>query len=55
MKFLDGSITIFFTNNGAHINVINICNGWAYSVRYYEPEQEILDHNWKMPKLEPLT
>ena len=55
MKFLDGSITINFTNNDAHINVIHTCAGWAYTIRYYEPEQEILDQDWTMPKLEPLT
>ena len=55
LKFSDGTITISFTNNDAYKNVIHICQSWTYTIRFYEPGREILDHGWTLPEPLPLT
>jgi hypothetical protein len=30
-------------------------DGWNYTVRLYQPRQEILDGKWTFPAVEPIT
>ncbi len=50
----DGSYTIHFGGcDDGRINCIPITAGWNYTVRLYEPRQEILDGSWTFPKPKP--
>jgi hypothetical protein len=52
----DGSYTIHFGGcDDGRANCIPISPGWNYTVRMYEPRQEILDGSWKFPKFEPVN
>jgi hypothetical protein len=50
-KNKDGKYIINFSNNPQKINQLNITNGWNYTVRMYEPSDEILQMKWTFPKL----
>ena len=48
----DGSITINFGGcEDGRVNCIPVKEGWNYTVRMYEPRQEILDGTWKFPEI----
>jgi hypothetical protein len=47
----DGSYTIHFGGcDDWPINCIPITAGWNYTVRMYQPRQEILDGSWTFPQ-----
>ena len=46
----DGTYTINFSNDNSKINNLNIGKGWNYTIRMYEPREEILNGSWKFPK-----
>ena len=46
----DGSFTIHFGGDPKAINFLPITEGWNYTVRMYEPHQEIIDGKWKFPE-----
>jgi hypothetical protein len=48
-KAKDGSITIHFGGDPKQSNYLPIMDGWNYTVRLYEPQQQILDGKWKFP------
>jgi hypothetical protein len=48
-KAKDGSITIHFGGDPKQPNYLPIMDGWNYTVRLYEPQQQILDGKWKFP------
>lgn len=51
----DGSVTIQFGEcDGKTQNCLPITPGWNYLVRLYRPRKEIVDGQWKLPKLEPV-
>ncbi len=51
----DGSYTIHFgACEDGRINCIPITPGWNYTVRLYQPRQEILDGSWTFPSIEPV-
>jgi hypothetical protein len=46
----DGSITIHFGGcEDGRVNCLPISKGWNYTVRMYEPREEILDGSWTFP------
>jgi len=49
----DGSITIHFGGDKDQINYLPITEGWNYTIRMYEPGEEILDGSWTFPKIVP--
>ena len=50
----NGSITINFGScEDGRVNCIPITPGWNYTVRLYEPREEILNGNWSFPAIEP--
>ena len=50
----DGSITLNFDRcEDGRINRIPITPGWHYTIRLYEPRQEILDGSRTFPALQP--
>lgn len=52
-KNADGSITINFGGAPGTINNLPITDGWNYTVRMYEPKQEIISGAWHFPKAQP--
>ena len=52
-KNADGSITINFGGSPDSINNLPITAGWNYTVRMYEPKQEIISGAWSFPKAQP--
>ena len=51
----DGSHTIHLGGcDDGRINCIPITPGWNYTVRLYEPRQEILDGSWTFPEPQPI-
>lgn len=50
-KNKDKSYTINFSNDSQKINQLDIINGWNYTIRMYEPKEEILKGEWKFPEL----
>jgi len=50
----DGSYTIHFGGDPKAINYLPITDGWNYTIRLYQPRQEILDGSWTFPKIEPV-
>ena len=50
----DGSFTIHFGGDPGSVNYLPIAEGWNYTVRFYQPRQEILDGTWKFPIVKPL-
>ena len=49
-KSADGSTTIHFGGDEKADNYMPISKDWLYLIRFYGPNQEILDGKWKMPK-----
>jgi hypothetical protein len=49
-KNADGSITINFGGGPGAINNLPITAGWNYTVRMYQPKQEIISGAWGFPK-----
>ena len=49
----DGSYTLNFGGDPKAINYLPISPGWSYTVRLYEPKEEILDGSWTFPKPKP--
>lgn len=49
-KNANGSITINFGAGTDAINNVPITPGWRYSVRMYQPKQEIINGSWSFPK-----
>lgn len=49
-KNADASITINFGGGPSAINNLPITPGWSYTVRMYEPKQEIISGAWSFPK-----
>lgn len=49
-KNADGSITINFGGGSSALNNLPITSGWNYTVRMYQPKQEIINGSWKFPK-----
>ena len=45
----DGDTTVHFTNERGKPNTINICSNWNYTVRLYEPMENILNNTWNSP------
>jgi hypothetical protein len=49
----DGSVTINFGKcDDNRTNCLPITEGWNYTLRLYQPKQEIIDGSWKSPDLE---
>jgi hypothetical protein len=46
----DGGITIHFGGDPNSTNYVPIIPGWNYTVRMYQPKQELLDGSWTFPK-----
>jgi hypothetical protein len=51
----DGSYTIHFGGDPKAKNYLPITEGWNYTIRLYQPRQEILDGSWTFPPIKPLT
>ncbi len=50
----DGSYTLHFGEcEDGRINCLPITPGWNYTLRLYEPGQEILEGRWRFPRIEP--
>ena len=50
----DGSYTLHFGGCGdGRVNCIPISPGWNYSLRFYEPQEAILDGTWTFPRIAP--
>ena len=48
----DGSITINLGGcEDGRINCIPVSKGWNYTVRMYQPRQEVIDGTWKFPEI----
>ncbi|MEO1306287.1 MAG: DUF1214 domain-containing protein, partial [Pseudomonadota bacterium] len=45
----DGSVTIRFGGDPEAENFLNIFEGWNYTVRYYQPREELLSGDWRFP------
>ncbi len=45
----DGSFTIHFGGDPKAVNFLPLTDGWNYTVRMYQPRQEIIDGTWKFP------
>ncbi|MGM0387730.1 MAG: DUF1214 domain-containing protein [Natrinema limicola] len=50
----DGSVTIHFGGAPDQPNFLYTPAGWNYTVRLYEPREEILDGSYQFPEAEPL-
>ena len=48
----DGSVTIHFGGDPKAVNYMPIMEGWNYSVRMYQPKEEILSGKWRFPNSE---
>ena len=52
----DGSYTIHFgVCEDGRVNCIPITPGWNYTIRLYQPRQEILDGSWTFPAIQPVS
>jgi hypothetical protein len=52
----DGSFTIHFgACEDGRINCIPITAEWSYTIRLYQPRQEILDGSWTFPRPQPVN
>jgi hypothetical protein len=50
----DGSYTIHFGGcEDGRVNCIPITPGWNYTIRLYQPREEILDGSWTFPAIQP--
>mgnify|MGYP001048629747 CR=1 FL=1 len=51
-----GSYTIHFgACEDGRVNCIPITPGWNYTIRLYEPREEILGGSWRFPEFEPVN
>jgi hypothetical protein len=50
----DGSFTIHFGGDPESVNYLHILEGWNYSVRLYQPREEILGGTWIFPDVKPV-
>ena len=50
----DGSFTVHFGGDPKSSNYLHITEGWNYTVRLYQPRQEILDGEWVFPDVKPV-
>ncbi|SDL54299.1 DUF1214 domain-containing protein [Aliiruegeria lutimaris] len=51
----DGSYTIHFGGcDDGRVNCIPITEDWNYTIRLYQPREEILNGTWQFPAVEPL-
>ena len=48
----DGSFTIHFGGNPQSVNYLPIAEGWNYTVRLYQPRDEVLNGSWSFPTVE---
>lgn len=53
-KNTDGSITIHFGGDPKQLNYLYIMKGWNYTVRLYQPKEEVLNGTWKFPEAQPV-
>lgn len=53
-KNADGSVTIHFGGDPSQSNYLPITPGWNYTVRMYQPRQEIINGSWKFPVAQPV-
>jgi hypothetical protein len=53
-KASDGTYTIHFGGDPKQPNFLPIMDGWNYTVRLYQPHQEILDGTWTFPAPKPM-
>ena len=51
----DGSFTIYFGGEPGKTNHLPIAEGWIYTVRFYQPGEEIFDGTWKFPAVKPVA
>ena len=51
----DGSYTIHFGGDPKAKNYLPITEGWNYTIRLYQPREEILDGSWTFPPIKSLT
>lgn len=49
----DGSYTIHFGGDPEQINYLPITKGWNYTVRMYQPKEEVIDGTWEFPAVQP--
>jgi hypothetical protein len=49
----DGSVTVQFGGDPRQPNFLPIMKGWNYTVRMYQPQQEVLDRSFVFPKAMP--
>ncbi|SIS10001.1 DUF1214 domain-containing protein [Natronorubrum thiooxidans] len=50
----DGSVTIHFGGDPDQPNFLYTPEGWTYTVRLYQPREEILDGSYQFPEAEPV-
>ncbi len=50
----DGSITVNFGGAPGNVNHLPISEGWNYTVRLYQPREEVIDGTWVFPAVEPV-
>ncbi len=50
----DGSFTIHFGGDPKSVNYLHLTEGWNYTVRLYQPREEILEGTWTFPKVTPV-
>ena len=52
----DGSFTVHFGGcEEKHVNCLPITEGWNYTVRMYQPRQEVIDGSWVFPAVRPVN
>jgi hypothetical protein len=51
----DGSHTIHFGGEPGGVNHLPIAEVWNYTVRFYQPREEILDGTWTFPDVKPVA
>ena len=50
----DGAFTIHFGGDPKSVNYLHLTEGWNYTVRLYQPREEILEGTWTFPKVTPV-
>ena len=45
----DGSFTVHFGGDPKSLSYLHIMEGWNYTVRLYQPRNEILEGKWVFP------
>ena len=54
-KNSDGSVTVHFGGDPKQPNYLRIMPGWNYTVRIYQPRQEVIEGKWKFPSAAPVN